>query len=111
MISQRAELVFPMHWSWRLSVALLSLLAGLVAIACAAELTGLAPRDALLRGANDAERAFGIAVGTLLQPFALTLLRHSRLCIDKDGLRFLRVGLLCRTEEMLELGFEMEMWW
>jgi hypothetical protein len=90
-------MTFPMSPLWRgLLWALVGL--GLVAaLSSAAELAGLAERDALLRGAADAERWVALVVGAAMILFGWSAARHARMTLDDEELSFLRFGLLCGT--------------
>lgn len=89
--------MFPMHWSWRLALALLPLAGGAALVAALLELSGAVARGTLLGEAGDAERWVAVAFGALAAPFGVSALRHARLSIDDVGLHHLGFGLLCST--------------
>ena len=89
-------MTYPMNFTWRGCFFMLFAMGLVAAVYCALVLAGidLAPEG---EKAGKGEAAAGLVVGLLLLPFAVTGLRHARLEITDEELRYLGFGFFCTT--------------
>lgn len=90
--------VCAMQWSWRIPLLGLGGIGAVAAVLCGVELAGLVPRGTVVTDGSDVERWVAVAVGILVQPFAITTWKNAKVQLTSDHLICPRLGFVTRTE-------------